>query len=149
MMSVGSTFGRLFFGKLGDHPRVNRLYLCQMAFLCIGVANTLSTLTKSYAGLSVYMVVFGLFDGCFVVLLGVLCADVVGLDKVAAGMGVQFFFMAITSIAGPPLAGEFTGCTLYVQGRNFQVKTFIEDRRKEKNKTVTVMTGTGCWDNLC
>ncbi|KAK3742459.1 hypothetical protein QZH41_007997 [Actinostola sp. cb2023] len=76
MMSIGSTFGRLFFGKLCDHPRVNRLY----------------------------MVVFGVFDGCFVVLLGVLCADIVGYDKVAAGMGIQFFFMAITCTAGPPLA---------------------------------------------
>lgn len=106
MMSVGSTFGRLFFGKLGDHPRVNRLYLCQMAFLFIGIANTLSTLTQSYVGLAVYMVVFGVFDGCYVVLLGVICADIVGVDKVSAGMGVQFFFMAITATAGPPIAGE-------------------------------------------
>lgn len=106
MMSVGSTFGRLFFGKLCDHPRVNRLYCFQIAMLVIGVADTLSTLTKSYAGLVVYMVVFGVFDGCFVVLLAVLCADIVGVDKVAAGIGVQFFFMAITSIAGPPLAGK-------------------------------------------
>ena len=105
-MSVGSTFGRLFFGKLGDHPRVNRLYCFQIAMLAIGVADTLSTLTKSYAGLVVYMVVFGVFDGCFVVFLAVLCADIVGVDKVAAGIGVQFFFMAITSIAGPPLAGN-------------------------------------------
>lgn len=75
--------------------------------LIIGVADTLSTLTKSYAGLVVYMVVFGVFDGCFVVFLAVLCADIVGVDKVSAGIGVQFFFMALTSIAGPPLAGKF------------------------------------------
>ena len=106
MMSVGSTFGRLFFGKIGDHPRVNRLYCFQIAMLVIGVADTLSTLTKTYVGLVVYMVVFGVFDGCFVVFLAVLCADIVGVDKVAAGIGVQFFFMAITSIAGPPLAGR-------------------------------------------
>lgn len=106
MMSIGSTFGRLFFGKLCDHPRVNRLYVFQFAFLFIGVAHTLSTLTKSYVGFVSYMVVFGVFDGCFVVLLGVLCADIVGYDKVAAGMGVQFFFMAITCTAGPPLAGK-------------------------------------------
>ena len=108
MMSVGSTFGRLFFGKLGDHPKVNRLYCFQMAMLVIGVADTLSTLTKSYVGLVIYMVVFGVFDGCFVVFLAVLCADIVGVDKVSAGIGVQFFFMAITSIAGPPLAGKFS-----------------------------------------
>ena len=118
-MSVGSTFGRLFFGKLCDHPRVNRLYCFQIAMLVIGVADTLSTLTKSYAGLVVYMVVFGVFDGCFVVLLAVLCADIVGVDKVAAGIGVQFFFMAITSIAGPPLAGN---------ADNFLVCKWIHER---------------------
>ncbi|XP_031565580.1 monocarboxylate transporter 10-like [Actinia tenebrosa] len=105
MMSIGSTFGRLFFGKLCDHPRINRLYVFQIAFLIIGIAHTLMTLTTSYIGFVSYMVVFGIFDGCFVVLLGVLCADIAGIDKVAAGMGVQFFFMAITCTAGPPLAG--------------------------------------------
>ena len=108
MMSVGSTFGRLFFGRLCDHPKVNRLYVFQMAFLIIGIADTLSTLTHSYAGLVVYMVVFGVFDGCYVVLLAVICADIVGVDKVSSGIGIQFFFMSITAIAGPPLAGKET-----------------------------------------
>lgn len=120
MMSVGSTFGRLFFGKLGDHPRVNRLYCFQIAMLIIGVADTLSTLTKSYAGLVVYMVVFGVFDGCFVVFLAVLCADIVGVDKVSAGIGVQFFFMALTSIAGPPLAG-----VIYDLSKSYQIAFYV------------------------
>ena len=51
------------------------------------------------------MVWFGVFDGCYIVLLGVLCADIVGVNNVASGIGIQFFFMAITSFAGPPLAG--------------------------------------------
>ena len=105
-MSIGSTFGRIFFGKLCDHPRVNRLYVFQMAFLCIGIGDTLSILTKSYAGLVLYMAWFGVFDGCYIVLLGVVCADIVGVHNMASGMGIQLFFMAITSIAGPPLAGN-------------------------------------------
>lgn len=120
MMSVGSTFGRLFFGKLGDHRRMNRLYCFQIAMLLIGVADTLSTLTKSYAGLVVYMLVFGVFDGCFVVFLAVLCADIVGVDKVAAGIGIQFFFMAITSIAGPPLAG-----VIYDLAQSYQIAFYV------------------------
>ena len=127
-MSVGSTFGRLFFGKLCDHPRVNRLYCFQIAMLVIGVADTLSTLTESYAGLVVYMVVFGVFDGCFVVLLAVLCADIVGVDKVAAGIGVQFFFMAITSIAGPPLAGKCRQLSCV------QVSEYIKDQMLESRR---------------
>lgn len=66
------------------------------------------------------MVVFGVFDGCYVVLLAVLCADIVGVDKVSAGIGVQFFFMAITSIAGPPLAG-----VIYDLSQSYQIAFYV------------------------
>lgn len=105
IMSVGSTFGRLFFGKLSDHPRVNRLYLYQMAFLCIGIVDTLVPQITNFAGYAMYMVSFGVFDGCFIVLLAIVVSDVVGIDKVSPGMGIKFFFMAITTFVGPPLAG--------------------------------------------
>jgi MCP family monocarboxylic acid transporter-like MFS transporter 10 len=107
IMSVGSTFGRLFFGKLSDHPRVNRLYLYQMSFFCIGVIQTLVPQITNFAGFAMYMVTFGVFDGCFIVLLAIVVSDVVGIDKVSTGMGVKFFFMAITTFVGPPLAGKF------------------------------------------
>jgi len=55
-----------------------------------------------------------------VVLLAVLCADIVGVDKVAAGIGVQFFFMAITSIAGPPLAG-----VIYDLSSSYQIAFYV------------------------
>ena len=104
-MSVGSTFGRLFFGRLSDHPRVNRLYLYQMAFLCIGIVDVLVPQITNFAGFAMYMVSFGVFDGCFIVLLAIVVSDVVGIDKVSPGMGVKFFFMALTTFIGPPLAG--------------------------------------------
>jgi MCP family monocarboxylic acid transporter-like MFS transporter 10 len=106
IMSVGSTFGRLFFGKLSDHPRVNRLYLYQMSFFCIGAIQTLVPQITNFAGFAMYMVSFGVFDGCFIVLLAIVVSDVVGIDKVSTGMGVKFFFMAITTFVGPPLAGK-------------------------------------------
>ena len=106
IMSVGSTFGRLFFGWLSDHPRVNRLYLYQMSFFCIGVTQTLVPQITNFNGFCMYMVSFGVFDGCFIVLLAIVVSDVVGIDKVSTGMGVKFFFMAITTFVGPPFAGK-------------------------------------------
>lgn len=106
-MSVGSTFGRLFFGKISDHPRVNRLYLYQMSFFFIGILETVVPHIRNFAGLAVYMVLFGLFDGCFIVLLAIVVSDVVGIEKVSTGMGVKFFFMAVTTFVGPPFAGTF------------------------------------------
>ena len=108
IMSVGSTFGRLFFGKLSDHPRVNRLYLYQMSFFCIGAIQLLVPQITNFVGLAMYMVSFGVFDGCFIVLLAIVVSDVVGIDKVSTGMGVKFFFMAITSFVGTPFAGKFS-----------------------------------------
>lgn len=106
-MSVGSTFGRLFFGKLSDHPRVNRLYLYQFAFFSIAVIQALVPQITNFVGFAMYMVSFGVFDGCFIVLLAIVVSDVVGIDKVSTGMGVKFFFMALTTFVGPPLAGTF------------------------------------------
>lgn len=54
-----------------------------------------------------YMVSFGVFDGCFMMLQAILVSDIVGVDKVSPGMGVMFFFVAITTFVGVPLAGRF------------------------------------------
>lgn len=105
-MSVGSTIGRLFFGKISDFPRVNRLYLYQMSFFFMGGLQFIVPQLKNFTGLSLYMGGFGLFDGCFVVLLAIVVSDVVGIDKVSTGMGVKFFFMAITTFVGTPFAGK-------------------------------------------
>lgn len=106
-MSVGSTFGRLFFGKISDHPRVNRLYLYQMSFFCIGVIQTIVPQITNFEGLAMYMVAFGVFDGCYIVLLAIVVSDVVGIQRVSTGIGVKFFFMAITTFVGTPLAGKY------------------------------------------
>lgn len=59
-----------------------------MVMLIIGVVDMLSMLIKFYVGLVVYMLVFGVFDGCFVVFLVVFCVDIVGVDKVVVGIGI-------------------------------------------------------------
>lgn len=59
-----------------------------MVMLVIGVVDILSMLIKSYVGFVIYMVVFGVFDGCFVVFFVVFCVDIVGVDKVFVGIGV-------------------------------------------------------------
>ena len=108
-MSVGSTFGRLFFGKLSDHPRVNRLHVYQVSILFMGVANTLLPLMKTYATIVSYCVVWGIFEGCYVALCAVLTADIVGRDKLSSGVGVVFAIKSIPLTGGPTLAGKIMG----------------------------------------
>lgn len=106
IMSVGSTLGRLIFGKVADHPRVNRLYLYQISFLMIGISNTLCPVLTSYTGLVIYSTVFGFFEGCYVLLAPVLTGDIVGRDKMAHGVGVLFALKSVPLTLGPPIAGK-------------------------------------------
>ena len=105
IMSVFSTFGRLLFGHVADSPRINRLYMYQIAFLGIGVANTLCTVLKSFYGLIAYCALFGFFEGCYVCQVPILTGDIVGPDKMGSGVGILFGIKSIPLTLGPPIAG--------------------------------------------
>ena len=107
-MSVSSTFGRLFFGKISDHPKVNRLYIYQMALLFMGISNTLCPLMNNYIGLVMYCILFGFFEGCYVCQCAVLTGDIVGRDKLAPGVGTLFGIKSIPLTLGPPVAGMYS-----------------------------------------
>ena len=66
LLCIFSTVGRLFFGHLADNPRVNRLYVYQLSFLGMGVANTLCPLLRTFPTLIAYCALFGFFEGCYV-----------------------------------------------------------------------------------
>ena len=107
IMSIASTLGRLLFGRIADHPRVNRLYLYQISFLMIGISNTLCPVLTSYPGLICYATAFGFFEGCYVLLAPVLTGDIVGRDKMAHGVGVLFALKSLPLTVGPILAGKW------------------------------------------
>lgn len=121
-MSLGSTFGRLFFGPLSDHPKVNRLYVYQLSILCMGISNTLLPLMKTHGTIVCYCLVWGTFEGCYVALCAVLTADIVGRDKLSSGVGVLFGLKSVPLTGGPALAGDWHnfyflegGSTLWTQ----------------------------------
>ena len=104
-MSLSSTGGRLFFGPLSDHPKVNRLYVYQLSILFMGISNTLLPLMKTYGTIVCYCIVWGAFEGCYVALCAVLTADIVGRNKLSSGVGVLFGIKSIPLTGGPALAG--------------------------------------------
>lgn len=77
-IGVTSGIGRLMFGKIGDLPRVNRVILQQIAFFSIGTFTMLLTLANSFVWLIVLCLFMGLFDGCFVALVGPIAFDLCG-----------------------------------------------------------------------
>ena len=105
-LSITSTVGRVFFGKISDLKFVNRLYMYQFSVFAIGFTTLLCPLTSNYAGLVTYALVFGFFDGCFVGQVAVITADVVGHEKLSQAVGNMFGTLAIPMSLGPPLAGK-------------------------------------------
>ena len=95
------------FGRIADHPRVNRVYLYQLCLLVCSVLTTLLPVFTTYRSLLAYCLVFGFHDGCFVVLIAVLTGDIVGRKMMGTAYGVMFFFTGIPMMLGPPVASEY------------------------------------------
>ncbi|XP_032231462.2 monocarboxylate transporter 10 isoform X2 [Nematostella vectensis] len=94
-MSISSTISRIIFGRFLDHPCVNRLYMTQFAIVGFGITTTLCPIAREYGSFAVVMVMLGLFDGIYVVLITVLVMSIIGADKLN---------MALENL-GPPVAG--------------------------------------------
>lgn len=105
-LSITSTVGRVFFGKISDLKFVNRLYMYQFSIFAIGLTTLLCPLANNYAGLVSYALIFGFFDGCFVGQVAVITADIVGHEKLSQAVGNMFGTLAIPMSLGPPLAGK-------------------------------------------
>ena len=104
-MAISQTVGKIVFGRVADHPRINRIHLLQMSLLVCSVLTTLLPVFTTYNSLLVYCFVFGFHDGCFVVLIAVLTGDIAGKKHMASAYGVMYFFTGIPMMLGPPVAG--------------------------------------------
>ncbi|KAL3881964.1 hypothetical protein ACJMK2_028346 [Sinanodonta woodiana] len=106
-----TTCGRLMFGKIVELTFLNWLHMHQLSMIVTGIAIMLLPLAKSLTGVIIYVVVAGLVDGCFVVLLSILTMNVVGLEN--AGLAWSFLtgISSITFTLGPPIAGNIYDIT--------------------------------------
>lgn len=96
----------MFFGKIGDMKRVNRLLMFQFSILIIGASTALLSLATSYVGLVLYAITFGFFDGCFVGQVAVVTSSIVGMKHLGVALGYLFGSIAIPMTLGPPVAGR-------------------------------------------
>ena len=130
-IAITSGLGRLFFGKLSDlnffAKNGNRIYLQQLAFLFLGVCTMLLT-TASQAGDHKYEVllsiccVMGLFDGCFITLIGPIAFDLCGPSGASQAIGSLLALFSLPMTIGPPLAG------------------IVHDKANNDDKTILVIT---------
>lgn len=115
-IGLTSGVGRIFFGKLADFPAVNRIMLQQIAFLSIGVLTMVLVVARDFVVLVIVCLFLGLFDGCFISLLGPIAFDVVGQKGASQAIGFLLGFCSIPLTVGPPVAG-----LLYDYMKNYNV----------------------------
>jgi MCP family monocarboxylic acid transporter-like MFS transporter 10 len=117
LMCIGITsgIGRLIFGYISDLPRVNRIFLQQISFYFIGLMTIFVPLTEDYKILLIIVLALGLFDGCFVSLLGPVAYDLCGAHGAAQAIGFLLGLCSFGLTAGPPIAGKFKIILLKIQ----------------------------------
>ena len=97
-LSVTSFIGRLFFGRLADHPKFgsNRVLLQQISFVIMGLCTIALSGGSTFGfGFMVAVVLLqGLFDGCYVAMFGLIAHDLCGEEGASQGIG---FILGIIS----------------------------------------------------
>lgn len=104
-MASGGFIGSLTFGQLSDHPKCNRILACQFSILSMGIVCTLVTIASSFTWLAVLAFAFGVFDGCYEMLVPVITSDIVGFKMTPIAIGTLYCVLAIPKTIGPPVAG--------------------------------------------
>lgn len=113
-IGITSGLGRLFFGWVSDLPTFrrngNRILLQQASFFSMGICTMLMTAAPlctgfEYQTLLTICCIMGLFDGCFVTLLGPIAFDLCGSAGAGQAIGSLLALFSIPMTVGPPIAG--------------------------------------------
>ena len=105
VFGASTAAGRLLFGKVIQWGFLNRVHLHQLSMVITGVGSMLLPLLTTFGGLLVYVIVLGLVDGCFVVLIPVLTTTLMGAEQTVLAWGFTEGCSALTFTLGPPIAG--------------------------------------------
>ncbi|GJQ88205.1 hypothetical protein Trydic_g13197 [Trypoxylus dichotomus] len=105
-IGITSGLGRLIFGYIADNPKVNRIFLQQISFVVIGVLTMLLPSTTGHYGYLIAITLgMGLFDGCFISLLGPIAFDLCGHQYATQAIGFLLGLCSIPLTTGPYVAG--------------------------------------------
>ncbi|XP_053397672.1 uncharacterized protein LOC123552153 [Mercenaria mercenaria] len=113
MMILGATtaIGRIMFGKIVQLGILNRLHMHQLSMVVTGTGVMVLPLITSYTGIVLYVITVGLVDGCFVVLLPIMTASLIGIEKSVVAWGFLIGTCSVTFTLGPPVAGALYDAT--------------------------------------
>ncbi|EDO45256.1 predicted protein [Nematostella vectensis] len=105
-LAIGSSTGRLFFGRLlTSVHRNNRIRIIQSALFLISVFTCCLPFALQDFCLALYVLLFGFFEGSFATLMPVVTVDIVGKELVPSGLSWLYTIAALPETIGPVLAG--------------------------------------------
>ena len=102
---LASGICRLLVGRLGDVYSFLVPVFLKAGMIVAGISTMLLPLATSYTSLVLYMLVFGVADGCICISSNVLIIALLPVKNKAQGFGIFHFVISISIAFGPPLAG--------------------------------------------
>jgi len=170
-IGVSSGLGRLVSGFLADRPLVrrdgNRILLQQVSFVSIGVCTMLLSAAQMFGGnvfmaLLCFCFILGIFDGCFITMLGPIAFDLCGPAGAGQAIGFLLALCSIPLTIGPPMAGfiydtvgDYTPAFLAagippIVGATvmFSIRCFKSEEEDESGKTAKQITSSQTQDTV-
>jgi MFS family permease len=103
-MGILNIFGRLLCGWIADRPNVDPLVVSNIAVIMGGIATSCLPLFDSYSAFIIYCFPFALGVASFAALRSVICADLLGMERLTNAYGFLMLFMGVAALLGPPFA---------------------------------------------
>ncbi|KAF0027725.1 hypothetical protein F2P81_020466 [Scophthalmus maximus] len=133
IFGVSGILGNITFGWITDRKCLKR-YRMLSFMLAIGMEGLCCMfipLLHSFSLLVPFAVLYGYFDGAYVVLIPVVTSDIVGSTNLPSGLGVVYFLHAIPYLISPPIGGwlvDVTGnyvATFFLSGACFMCSSVV------------------------
>ncbi|XP_033741540.1 LOW QUALITY PROTEIN: uncharacterized protein LOC117328207 [Pecten maximus] len=105
LLGASTAIGRVSFGKIVQLGFLNRIHMHQVSMVITGTGVMLLPMIKSFWGIVTYVIIIGLVDGCYVVLLPVLTTSLMGPENTVIAWCFLVGTSSITFTLGPPIAG--------------------------------------------
>jgi len=116
MIGISGGIGRILSGIIADLPSIkrngNRIILQQVSFVSIGLCTMLLVVAPQFGGnvyeaMMVFCLIMGVFDGCFITMLGPIAFDICGPAGAGQAIGFLLGLCSLPLTIGPPVAGFF------------------------------------------
>ena len=112
---ITGLIGRIITGIAANHDKIDDIILYSGSMGVVSLATFLFPLfSHAFGGQVFYAAIFGLFFGCCYVVTGSVNIRLVGVQSMAAAIGLEFCFCGLGGVVGPVLAGNQLCFAIYV-----------------------------------